>query len=375
MKYKILAGSLTAHPNNDGTHLDNYLKNKQKIAKNICEGLALHDQICIPIQDYLTACGLISILGEKNTISLLEFDQIRFLRSRHQLTFLKARHLPKDIGLSSPIEPHPWSSPNDESIALALSELEKRIQIKNRKLLERLLLQQTDSIDIHDCLKEIKKNTFKTFRHTSVASKPINNFLGDTPTGHVQATTLGNDPLDVNNPIKVIIGLATVFYETHLLNKYNCSSSSSTVDFNNLIGLTTPLCIPSKSENLWAITELHKIPDLGEIILQDNDYCQKVIEITRSSNATQFREWFHNNKNLSAKEIQQEFVCLMDKEPWFKSSIGSVICWGTVTLAGAVYGPLAGIPLGLANKLLGMVNGQSPKYFISELKKAVTHKQ
>jgi hypothetical protein len=25
MKFKILAGSLTAHPNNDGTHLDNYI--------------------------------------------------------------------------------------------------------------------------------------------------------------------------------------------------------------------------------------------------------------------------------------------------------------------------------------------------------------
>jgi len=368
MKYKILAGSLTAHPNNYGTHLDNYIKNKQQIAKNICEGLILHDQIYIPIQDYFTACGLVSIIGENNTISLLESNQIRFLRSRHQLVFLKARHLPKDIGLSSSKEPHPRSSPNDESIAFSLNELETRMLLKNRKLLERLLIQQTDSVDINDCLKEIKQNTFKTFRHTSIASKPINDFLGELPTGHVQATTLGNDPLDINNPIKVIIGLATIYYETHLLNKYNCSSSSSTVDLNNLTGLTAP-CVPNKSENLWAITELHKIPDLGEVILADDGYCQNVIKITRSSNAVQFREWFHDNKNLTTKEIQQEFVGLIDKEPWFKSSAGSIICWGTAAVAGVFYGPLAGIPLGLANKLLGMVKGQSPKYFISDLQK------
>jgi hypothetical protein len=141
MKYKILAGSLTAHPNNHGTHLDNYIKNKQKVAKNICEGLILHNQICIPIQDYFTACGLISILGENNTISLLESNQIRFLRSRHQLTFVKARHLPKDIVLVTVQDSHPRSSPNDESIACGLNELETRMVLKNRKLLEQLLIQ------------------------------------------------------------------------------------------------------------------------------------------------------------------------------------------------------------------------------------------
>jgi hypothetical protein len=182
---------------------------------------------------------------------------------------------------------------------------------------------------------------------------------------------LGNDPLDINNPIKVIIGLATICYETYLLNKYNCSSSSSTVDFNNLTGLTASFCAPSKSENLWAITALYKIPDLGKILLADNSSCQKIIELTRSSEAAQFRAWFHDNKNLSTKEIQQEFVCLVDKEPWFKSSIGSVICWGVVTLVNIKLGPLVGVPLGLANKLLGMVKGQSPKYFISDLKTIV----
>lgn len=374
MKYKILAGSLTAHPNNHGTHLDNYIKNKQHIAKNICEGLILHDQIYIPIQDYFTACGLVSILGEDNTISLLESDQIRFLRSRHQLVFLKARHLPENMGLSSPQEPHPWSSPNDESIALGLNVLETRMLLKNRKSLERLLIQQTDSVNINDCLKDIRKNAFDTFRHTSVASKPFNDFLGELAAGDAQATSLGDSPLDINNPIKVVLGLATIYYETHLLKKYNCSSSSSTVDLNNLTGLTTP-CTPSRSENLWSITELHKIPDLGEALLADDSHCQNIIKITRSSKASQFREWFHDNKYLSTKEIQQEFVGLADKEPWFKSSVGSTICWGTAVMAGVFYGPLAGIPLGLANKLLGKVKGQSPKYFISGLREITTYKK
>lgn len=64
MEYKVISGNLTAHTNNDGTHLVNYINKKQQIAKSLCEELILHNQINIPIQDYFTACGLLLILGE-----------------------------------------------------------------------------------------------------------------------------------------------------------------------------------------------------------------------------------------------------------------------------------------------------------------------
>ena len=374
MKYKILAGSLTAHPNTAGTHLDNYVKNKHQIAKDICEALILHDQIYIPIQDYLTACGLVSILGENNTISLLESDQIRFVRARHQLIFVKSRHLPGEIGLMTAQEGHPSSSPHNRSIALGLDVLENIIPLKNRKSLERLLAQQTDSVNIDDYLKDIKKTARSIFRRTPVASKPMNDFLGELPDGRAQVNMLRVSPLDINNPIQVMIGLASIYYETNLLKKYNCSSNSSAVDWNNLSGLTAP-GTSSSAENLWSITELYKIPDLGEVLLSDGSYCKKIIKITRSSDAAQFRQWFHDNENLSTKEIQQEFVALTDKEPWFKTPVGSYLCWGIPIMVGFVIGPLAGIPLSLANKLLGKVKGQSPKYFISSLCKITPQKK
>lgn len=369
MKYKILAGRLTAHPNNYGTHLDNYVTDKYQIAKSVCEGLILHDQICIPTQDYFTACGLIAILGENNVISLLESGQIKFLRSRHGIVVINSRNQPTEIALMTADEHHPRSSPNDESITSGIAELEKRISLKNKNLIEKLLLQQTDAIDINEGFDEIKKRTFKTFEHNPLSRKPINDFLGRFTTGNAEVTTLGDDPIDINNPIKITIGLANINYETYLLNKYNCSSSSSTVNLTNLTGLTNSHDISDKSENLWVITELNKIPDLGKIFLADNSVANQLIKITHSSPAVQFRAWFHDNSHLSSKEIQQEFVGLVDKEPWFKSTIGSVICWGTVSIASAHFGPLAGVPLGLANKLLGKVKGQSPKYFIADLKK------
>ena len=159
MEYKVIAGSLTAHTNNDRTHLANYINKKQQIAKSLCEELILHDQINIPIQDYLTACGLFIILGESGFISLLESNQIRFLSYRGQIVFAKARHRDGSLAISAPVEPHPWSSPDDVSIGISFDFLESNFNIKNRRKLEALLLKQTDSVNINHCLESIRGNT------------------------------------------------------------------------------------------------------------------------------------------------------------------------------------------------------------------------
>ncbi len=368
MEYKVIAGNLTAHTNNDGTHLVNYINKKQQIAKSLCEELILHDQINIPISDYFTACGLLLIFGEPNFISLLESNQIRFLRYRGQLTFMKARHLDGELGISTVKEPHPWSSPNDVSIAFSLNEVGREFKLKNRSKLESLLLKQTDSVDLSDCLRSIREDVNDAFSYTSISEKPFNDFLGGLPNGHARCHTLGDKPLNTNNPFSVMMNLANFTLESHLKDKYGCINSSSPVDFNKLIGLTNIPSNISASKNLWSITELHKIPDLGKALLTDETICQQIIKVSRSSRAAEFRGWFHNNNDLDSKKIQQAFVGLVDNEPWFKRTAGSYICWGTVTLAGLTYGPLAGVPLGFLNKMLGKIKGRSPKYFVDDLK-------
>lgn len=372
MEYKVIAGSLTAHTNNDGTHFANYINKKQQIAKSLCEELILHDQINIPIQDYLTACGLFTILGESGFISLLESNQIRFLRYRGQIMFVKAKHRDGSLAISAPVEPHPWSSPDDVSIEFSLNFLESNFKIKNRRKLEALLLKQTDSVNIRHCLESIREDVHEAFNHTSISEKPFDDFLVGATDRSATVHILGDSPPDFSNPFSVMVNLANFTLEAHLKDTYGCINSSSPVYFNKLIGLTNTPSNINASKNLWSITELNEIPDLGEALLADDTICQQLIKITRSSKAAEFRAWFQNNNDLNDKEIQQAFVGLVDSEPWFKKTAGSYICWGTVALTGLTFGPLAGIPLGLLNKLLGNVKGRSPKYFIDDLKKIAT---
>jgi hypothetical protein len=61
---KVLAGNLSATFNLDGGHYARYVARKAQIAESLCENLLLHDQIVIPTHDYLTAAGLLHVLGQ-----------------------------------------------------------------------------------------------------------------------------------------------------------------------------------------------------------------------------------------------------------------------------------------------------------------------
>jgi len=80
---------LTATFNLDGKHLSRHLERGDELLNVLCDDLILHDRILIPTQDYLTACGLIILLGEDNLISLLESDQINFLRLRGAFGYIR----------------------------------------------------------------------------------------------------------------------------------------------------------------------------------------------------------------------------------------------------------------------------------------------
>lgn len=359
-----MAGNLTAQANLHGTHFDNYLSNKRAIAKVLSEELILHDQINIPILDFLTACGLLAIVGESNFISLLESDQLRFIKYKGQLTFLKSVDKNADFGISIPQQPHPWSSPMDISLDFSISFLEERLPIREKEKIKRLIIEQTDSVDLGAHLDQIRSEVFDLFEHTNVSKKPFNDFLQNQEVGKVTAHVLGDSPTDYENPISTIQALMNFRFETNLKEQFECQNLSPTKDFNNLIGLRK-----NNSEKLWHITELYEIPDLADLIVAGGNECQSFIKLSQSAKASNFRKWFQSSSDADPKELRREFIGLMDNEPWFKRTIGSYICWGTVVLTGIVHGPLAGVPLSFLNKLLGKVKGQSPKYFINELEK------
>jgi hypothetical protein len=86
---KVLAGDLSATFTIDGQHLGRYLDRRKSVVRSLCDQLLLHDKIFIPTQDYLTAAGLIRLLGERNFLTLLEEERIGFIRLRGDFGYVR----------------------------------------------------------------------------------------------------------------------------------------------------------------------------------------------------------------------------------------------------------------------------------------------
>jgi hypothetical protein len=88
-----LSSRLTAFFNVDGGHLSRYIRRKATIANSLCEDVLLHDRVVIPTPDYLTACGLIQIVGERGVIELLEQGRLTFVRTKGLPCFVQGKKM------------------------------------------------------------------------------------------------------------------------------------------------------------------------------------------------------------------------------------------------------------------------------------------
>jgi len=135
--YKTIASRLSARFQVDGSHLQRYLGRISFIKKVILEELVLHDRIMIPTPDFLTADGLILILGERGMIELLESERVQFVRTRSVLGFVRGKG--KDGGLAvfgDPDNKKPQDANLDESIEAGLSVIDGNL--KEKKILANL---------------------------------------------------------------------------------------------------------------------------------------------------------------------------------------------------------------------------------------------
>jgi hypothetical protein len=165
--FNVLASSLSAYFNLDGGHLNRYLQRKEAVTKSICEELILHDQILVPTQDYLTACGLTLILGEHNLISILEADRLRFLRLRGAFGYVRGTGPDGAlVAYGDPDLSKPQDSDIESSIEAGLNVINS--QIKDRQKLKTLLAQQSTPLELPEIVESIKHDSYADLKGTAL---------------------------------------------------------------------------------------------------------------------------------------------------------------------------------------------------------------
>lgn len=377
---RILAGDLTAPQLFDGSHGARYLARGPEIAQKVCEQLILHEQVLIPTTDYLTAAGLIDILGEELVIEVLESDQLRFVRLRNQLAY--TRNLNRTGGLvivSDPEEKRPGSSPIESSIQAALREV--RRPLRNREQLARLLIERSVEMELAPILTLVRDQVYADLRkskywHSSYANSRDGTLrLPGIEKGQVRILGPATDP--VSNPVDALLALALANVELYLAKHFKCISTSTGASIGDCISIKLSKGRSSGQKSpaeLWSFLEIENVPNLAIAAVEQPERLKALVKLTRSKNCDVFRQWLFEAAELTERELITRYIELLHDVPWVASAPVKAIRMAIVAglgIGASAYGiPLVGDALGALDAFgtEQVLKGSSAKYFVDDLK-------
>src|ERR1041385_3482102 len=227
---KVLAGNLSATFNIDGQHLDRYLKRRNTVVATLCDQLLLHDQILIPTQDYFTAAGLVTIIGEKNLISLLEEEKVRFVRLRGFFGYARGTSVDgRLVAMNDPSGGKAVSAPIDQSIEIGLNEISGKLT--ERKKLAELLATRSTAIELAAAVDATHRSAYADLAQTALWK---NEYVHENPellalpgVDQMGVRVIGPG-IDVSkNVIDACLALGLVNIEHYLAKEFACTSTAT----------------------------------------------------------------------------------------------------------------------------------------------------
>lgn len=371
---KVLAGDLSATFNLDGLHGQRYVDRRAEVAQTLCEQLILHDQILIPTQDYLTAAGLVAILGERLLIDLLESDQLQFVRMRGLFGYVRGDG--SGGGLATFQDPEairPQDSSLECSIAAGLDAINQ--PLAEREKLAKLLAEKSHPMELSQILHEVHGNAYADLRHTPLwrdrfaFHKP--GLLKLPGMQKMQTRVLGPETEAAKNPVDALLALTLTNIELYLSKQFDCTSMSTGSPVGDCVALKLGRLNRSHParDRLWSFFEVTNVPNLAAITMGDSEKFSALLRLTQNRNAKQFREWFHQTAHLSEKEVTTRYIDLLHEVPWAATAPAKIIRFGVSLVLDAV-APIAGKVAGIMDSFVldRLLRGRSAKYFIEDLR-------
>lgn len=371
--YKTISSRLTAFSNPDGGHLNRYIEKKAVITKSFCEDIILHDQVLVPTQDYLTACGLILVIGEKGFIDLLERDKLKFIRTRGGFGFVSGKG-PAELGVYNFGKQHPINSPIEESAEAALTVIGDRI--RDKKKLRNVIVENSFSAEWGTILKAVKRESTQDLKFTNLwkseyeSNSPDFILLRPMKKTQIRVIGPGHDPK--RNIGDALLALALYNSDLYLAEEYECQSISPFYPVGDLLEIKQSRLSRNTghSHKLWSLLEVNGVPDLSQIDLAQGSNLKDILNAATNRDAEDFRDWFHANRKLSEKEILREYLGVVQRVPWIQKLPAKALRFVITSGFGLV--PLLGQAISFFDSFIvdRLFRGKSPKFFIDDLTNA-----
>jgi hypothetical protein len=370
---RTLSSRLTAHFRPDGSHLERYIRNKPTITRSLCEDLILHDQVLIPTTDYLTASGLICLIGEGPFISLLEQERIKFVRTRCVFGFGRGKL--RDGGLavfSDPESRRPQDAPIENSVAAALACISSLIQ--DPKKLHQLIARNShpaetakiiESVE-HEAVQDFKKSRF--WRSSYECGHPT--LVALPGLSKMQVRVAGAEYEEKRRAVDALLSLVVYNSDLYLAQQHMCTAVSSVAPIGDLIDLKAAR-ITDHASCAWELFEVNGVPDLAHADLQQPDNFAAFNRLISGSTAREFRVWFHSRNSYNRTELMREYITVLKQVPWISRMPSKLFRFLVTTGLGMIpgAGPVLGAAAGGFDAFVvdQLFRPKSPKFFLDDL--------
>lgn len=373
--YRTISSRLTAFFSPDGSHLHRYLQRTADIKKSLCEDLILHDQVLIPTQDFLTASGLILILGEQSFNELLDTNRLKFVRTRGVFGFVRGAGV--DGGLAvfgDPTNKRPQDAPLEESVEAGLRVIQDRL--KDRKQLHRRILEHCFSIEWDKILSVVRKESIRDLK-ASALWRPEYEFDNEDLVAlpgiePMQVRVIGTNPDPGVNVVDGLLALVLYNSELYLAEEFESQNTSPFFPIGDLLEIKARRLMRhrERSVNLWSLLEINGVPDFATVDFTKNSTFSDLLRVFSSKDAAAFRKWFQEKQELSEKEILAGYVSVLKQVPWIERLPTKVLRFAITTGVGLI--PVAGQLVSAFDTFVvnRLFRGHSPRFFIDDLTKA-----
>lgn len=377
--YKALSGGLSATFNLDGQHLARYVARREEVLDQLFEDLVLHDQVRIPTQDFLTAAGLVTCLGETIVLRLLEDNSLRFVRISGSFGYVRGTGKDGSLGVfrgsSREGVPKPQSADLEQAIDAGVAAITGKLDSPEK--LRKLIARQTDEYTWEAILSAVRRESHRDLKQTELWKDRYSDRNPDAlrlpSMKKMQVKVLGPDASqDIQHDVVARLLAITLWNaELHLAEKENCASLSSSSPMGALLVRKSERAFgrENASNLLLHLNEINRVPWLAPVIFNDMKAFDQFMDMHAGGNGRSFREWFHSCKTVSPKEFTARYIDLLQATPTASTKLAKTIRFVVTYLLKEV--PIVGTVVSFVDKFFIDKAAQmpSPKLFVADLKK------
>lgn len=325
----------------------------------------------------MTLAGLVHLFGERNVLTLFGEERLAFVRLRGFFGYVRGEGPDgRLVAMNDPSMKLANSAPIQQSIEGGLGLVKERLTEPQR--LRNAAFACTTELELAGVVDAVHKDAYADLSQSSLWKSdytwPNPDLLALPGMEKMQVRVIGPGTDVSNNIVDQCLALSLMNVELYLANRFDCASSATGAPINDCISLKLPRLVPSepRSRDLWNFLDFSNIPNVAAPLLADREELANFIKMTRSRDAQAFRRWFHENENLTERELVKEYIGLLKETPKIQSIGGrSLRIAASVGLSAFGLGWISDTAVGAVDSFVidKFIRKAGTKFFLEEFQK------